>query len=95
MPGCPAAGGDRETICARRFATVRYEIESWIGRLHHAPECRKDEGESEMREKKRKPYEKPAVVFEKDLEALAADCSGTWLGTGQCKAEGACQTPFS
>jgi hypothetical protein len=48
-----------------------------------------------MREKKRKPYEKPAVVFEKDLEALAADCSGTWLGTGQCKAEGACQTPFS
>jgi hypothetical protein len=52
-------------------------------------------GETMKDTKERKPYEKPAVVFERELEALAADCSGTWLGTGQCKGDPGCQTPFS
>jgi hypothetical protein len=45
--------------------------------------------------KERKAYETPRVVFERELEALAEDCSGVWLGTGQCKGDTACQTPFS
>jgi hypothetical protein len=56
----------------------------------------------EMDEKKdRKHYEKPAVVFEKRLEAMAADCdptgdTGYTAGVpGYCKAEGACMTLFS
>jgi hypothetical protein len=48
--------------------------------------------------KERKPYEKPAVVFEKELEAIAADCDPTGDGvyTGGtpkqpfCKGEGLC-----
>lgn len=46
---------------------------------------------------KQKPYEKPAVVFEKALEALAGDCdpSGDRLYNGggianYCKASGFC-----
>jgi hypothetical protein len=49
--------------------------------------------------KQRKPYEKPATVFEKDLEALAGDCDPTgdrvYTGGGEanyCKADGFCTT---
>lgn len=51
--------------------------------------------------KERKPYEKPAVVFEKCLEAIAADCDPTggttWTGgvAGYCKASGGCIVLFS
>jgi hypothetical protein len=44
----------------------------------------------------RKPYEKPAVVFERELEALAADCNSPWLGAGAtCKGLDACAVLFS
>jgi hypothetical protein len=46
--------------------------------------------------KDRKPYEKPAVAFEKELEALAVDCSGAWIGTGEtCKGDGVCTIAWS
>ena len=45
--------------------------------------------------KKRKPYEKPAVVFEKELEALAADCGGAYLGGSNCKGVSNCIVPYS
>ena len=52
-----------------------------------------------MKQKKRKTYEKPAIVFEKNLEALAADCgTGTnnpFLGGNNCKGASACTIPFS
>lgn len=50
---------------------------------------------------KRMPYEKPAVVFEKDLEALAADCDPTGGQTytggvaGYCKGGGTCIVLYS
>ena len=56
---------------------------------------------NEMEEKKRKPYEKPAVIFEKNLQALAANCepAGGQLYTGNvtdhCKAVGACSVLVS
>ena len=41
-----------------------------------------------MVEKRRKPYERPAIVFERDLEALALDCQPPWIGGGQtCKGQ--------
>ena len=49
----------------------------------------------------KKPYEPPAVIFEKNLEALAAECDPigdtTYTGgvPGYCKAEGACIVLFS
>lgn len=50
----------------------------------------------------RKSYEKPAVVFEKNLEALAGDCDVTgerlWDGGGvanYCKADGFCTTTLN
>jgi hypothetical protein len=45
--------------------------------------------------KNRKPYEKPAVAFEKELEALATDCSGAYLGGAPCKGASACTVPWS
>jgi hypothetical protein len=49
--------------------------------------------------KNRKPYEKPAVVLERELEALAADCGtgvpNIYLGDVNCKAAGACTITFS
>ena len=49
--------------------------------------------------KKRKPYEKPAVVLERELEVLAVDCgtglNNTYLGTNNCKAAGQCAVPWS
>lgn len=51
--------------------------------------------------KDRKPYEKPAMVFEKRLEAMAADCDPTLDTTytggvpGYCKAEGVCIVLYS
>jgi hypothetical protein len=49
--------------------------------------------------KERKAYQKPAIVFEKNLEALAADCgTGTnnpFLGANNCKGASACTIPFS
>lgn len=46
---------------------------------------------------KRKPYEKPAVIFEKNLEALAADCSaaGYLGGADFCKGDGVCDITYS
>ena len=52
-------------------------------------------------EKKRMPYEKPAVIFEKSLEAMAAACDPTGDTTytggdpGYCKADGACIVLYS
>lgn len=47
----------------------------------------------------RKPYEKPAVVLEKNLEALAGYCGdyvdNTFLGGNNCKGEGACAILYS
>lgn len=49
--------------------------------------------------KDRKPYEKPAVAFEKELEALAAVCgtgvNNTWLGGNNCKGASACNVLYS
>jgi hypothetical protein len=51
--------------------------------------------------KERKPYEKPAVVFEKELEALAGLCdptgAGLQYGTGPntCKTSGVCSPTVS
>jgi hypothetical protein len=49
--------------------------------------------------KEQKPYEKPAVVFERELEALAADCGvgtpNTFLGGSNCKGAGVCAVAFS
>jgi hypothetical protein len=55
-------------------------------------------GGKEMKEtQERKPYEKPGVVFEKDLEVMAGLCDVTgdrlYSGGGvanYCKAEGFC-----
>jgi hypothetical protein len=50
-------------------------------------------------EKKRMSYEKPAVVLEKNLEALAADCGigadNTFLGGNNCKGALACTILYS
>ena len=47
----------------------------------------------------RKPYEKPAVVFEKDLEVLAGFCgdgpNSAFLGGDNCKASGQCAVVLS
>jgi hypothetical protein len=49
--------------------------------------------------KERKPYEKPMVIFEKELEALAADCgtglNNPYVGGNNCKAFAQCAVPFS
>ena len=51
--------------------------------------------------KERKIYERPAVVFEKHLEALAADCGtgvppdNVFEGSYNCKGEGQCTITFS
>jgi hypothetical protein len=49
--------------------------------------------------KERKSYEKPAIVFEKNLEALAADCgvgaNNPFLGGNNCKGATACTILFS
>jgi hypothetical protein len=49
----------------------------------------------------RKPYEKPAIVLEKELETLAGDCgpgdNNIYLGGNNCKGPdtGACILLFS
>ncbi len=50
----------------------------------------------------RKPYEKPAVIFEKELEALAADCdpdnqgiNNIFQGGWNCKGAGPCAVTAS
>lgn len=47
----------------------------------------------------RQPYEKPAVVYERDLEALAANCGvgelNIWAGDNNCKGEGPCVVVYS
>ena len=49
--------------------------------------------------RERKPYEKPAVILDKDLEVLAADCGdyagNTYLGGNNCKGEGQCAILYS
>ena len=53
----------------------------------------------EMRMSERKPYEKPAVVFEQELEALAGACgtvpNSPYLGGNNCKGEGDCAVLYS
>jgi hypothetical protein len=53
----------------------------------------------EKEKKDRKPYEKPAVVFEKELEALAVFCGegigDVFLGGNNCKGPTACAVVFS
>lgn len=53
----------------------------------------------EKEKKSRKPYEKPAVVFEKELEALAGFCGedvgNVFLGANNCKGEGSCTVVYS
>lgn len=53
-----------------------------------------------MKENDRKAYEKPAVVFERDLEVLASYCgdgvNNHFLGADNCKATGTpCTTTSS
>jgi len=52
-----------------------------------------------MEEKVKKPYAKPAVIAEKELEVLAAECgTGTlniFLGAYNCKAEMDCAITYS
>ena len=52
-----------------------------------------------MEEKVKKPYAKPAVIDEKELEVLAAECgTGTnnlFLGAFNCKGEADCAITFS
>ena len=53
-----------------------------------------------MKDKKeRKTYEKPAVVFEKELEAMAGFCgdgiNSPFLGGNNCKGAGDCAVAFS
>lgn len=49
--------------------------------------------------KQRKPYEKPAVIFENELESLAAACGvgepNIYLGDNNCKGAGTCIITFS
>jgi hypothetical protein len=49
--------------------------------------------------KKRKPYEKPAVILEKSLEVLAGDCgagdNNIYLGDLNCKGPGPCAVLLS
>lgn len=49
--------------------------------------------------KERKPYEKPAVILDKELEALAADCgtgiNSPFMGGNNCKGLGQCIVAFS
>lgn len=57
------------------------------------------QGGKEVKESKKIPYEKPAVVFEKELEAVAADCgsglNSPYLGGNNCKSFGQCTVPYS
>lgn len=50
-------------------------------------------------ESERKPYEKPQVVLDRDLEAMAADCGdqpgSTYLGGNNCKGYQECTIPYS
>jgi hypothetical protein len=53
-----------------------------------------------MRKKSgRKPYKKPAVVFERELEVLAAACGigspNLYLGTANCKGDQRCTILYS
>ncbi len=57
-------------------------------RLTNYPEPRAEEGTEE-----KKPYEKPAVVFERPLEALAAVCD-PGVG-GKALGQIGCTTAFS
>ena len=62
--------------------------------------AKKKKGDEDVKEtKERKPYEKPAVVFEKDLEALAGFCGdgpdSPFLGGQNCKASGQCAVALS
>jgi hypothetical protein len=59
-----------------------------------------NKGGREMKaESERKPYEKPQVVLDRDLEAMAADCGdqpgSTYLGGNNCKGYQECTIPYS
>jgi len=36
-------------------------------------------------EKKKKKYEKPKIIYRKEIETLAVACSSTWDGSGNCR----------
>jgi len=43
------------------------------------------------KQKKRKSYEKPSIVYEKELEVQAAVCDSVWVPGGPpCKTVGPC-----
>ncbi len=35
--------------------------------------------------KKKKKYEKPKIIYRKEIETLAAVCDSVWTGIGQCR----------
>lgn len=41
-------------------------------------------------EKKKKKYEKPKIIYQKEIETLAAVCDSTWGGLGGCRATSPC-----
>ncbi len=42
-------------------------------------------------DKKKKVYSKPKIVYEKQIETLAAVCSSNWVGPqGTCCMKGSC-----
>ena len=44
-----------------------------------------------MKEKKKKSYKRPKVVYEKKIETLASVCESTWVGpAGSCCMKAPC-----
>lgn len=44
-----------------------------------------------MEKKKKKPYTKPNIIYEKKIEVLASVCNSTWTGPNKtCCMKGTC-----
>jgi len=50
----------------------------------------KDNNKTDKKEKKR--YEEPGIVYEKEIEVLAAVCNSVWTGGGCRTVSGGCST---
>ncbi len=44
----------------------------------------------EKEAKKRKKYEKPKIIYQKEIETLAAVCDSNWGGLGGCRTASPC-----
>ena len=42
------------------------------------------------REKKKKKYERPKIIYQKEIETLAAVCDSLWGGAMTCRTGGTC-----